>query len=152
MKKKKRVVTLLSVLMAVTVSTVPVSATALNDDTPKYPAKASAQKLLTKGQVQSFTAFVQQNKDKLGRYPEVQNVMRVVEVFNTAPAQFLKMTPDQQRQFQLDVARLEGRLASLRGAEASAWRQVVSQTAHTMNYLWKYAGAEVLVEPTEVQN
>ncbi len=142
---------MLSVLMAVTVGTTSVEATASNDDTLKKVNPTSARKLLTKDVEKDFSRFAEQKAAKLVQYNEYRNVMQVVALFNQAPAQFLKLNAAQQDEFRGQVAKLDARLSRVRGAEAQAWRQTLSNTAHTMNYLWKHATAEPLVDPMEVQ-
>lgn len=150
MKSKRNIVALLSIMAAVTFGTNQADATTSTDDTLKYGTKPSAQKLLTKGFEKEFARFAQQKSAKLARNTEYQNVMSVVALYNEAPAQFLKLTAEQQNQFRTDVTSLTNQLSRIRGEEVRTWRQMLTNTAHTMNYLWKSAADQPAVDTSEV--
>ena len=151
MKSKRSIVALLSILAAVTFGTNQADAVTSNNDSLKYGTKPSAQKLLSKGSEKEFARFAEQKSVNLVKYTEYRNVMSVVTLYNADPAQFLKLSTEQQDEFRTSAARLMTQLGQIRGEEAQTWRQTLSTTAHTMNYLWKSAADQPAVEPLEVQ-
>lgn len=130
MKSKKVVVALLSVLMAATVAHNQVLA---NDEIKDTVAKTSTpNRMLTRANATEFARFVENNVGKAA----LGNFLKVVNLYDAAPAQLLKADERTRAEFRASVRTLNEGLAHVKGVEAAAWLERVNRTANTIAFLW----------------
>lgn len=139
MKSQKVVVALLSVLMAATVANNQVLA---NDEVKDTVAKANtSHQLLTQGAQNEFARFVQKTEARAA----MGNFLTVVNLYDAAPAQFLKADAQTRNDFRASVQKLNEGLAKVKGPEAATWLERVNRTANTITFLWNYQPNNVVV-------
>ncbi len=123
---------MLSVLMAATVANNQVRA---NDEVKDTVAKANpTRQLLAHGAQNEFARFVQKTEARTA----LGNFLTVVNLYDAAPAQFLKADAQTRSAFRASVQKLNEGLAKVKGPEAATWLERVNRTANTISFLWNY--------------
>ncbi|MFC0183933.1 hypothetical protein SAMN04515674_102526 [Pseudarcicella hirudinis] len=145
MKRQILKVAILMVLAATTA--VQVKAGVRNEEgTVAGANKVQSSKLIAKEGINNFVGFMSENAHKFTKKAEWNDVLTVLNSYNQNSPSLMKLSDEQKNKFNEGVAKLQEKLAKVKGEEASAWNEKLSFTAKTINFLWNFTPSTNVTE------
>ncbi|MBC7919476.1 MAG: hypothetical protein H7Z75_00130 [Ferruginibacter sp.] len=110
-----------------------VQAFASSPDSNRLVSSSSVQ-MSTEG-ITQFEAFMRKRSDNpFSNAADRQTFAEVVGLYNADLGGLGKLSTEKRSQFQVVVAKLDARLAKMKGTEAAAWRSQVTNTVEAINF------------------
>ena len=146
------VVALTGLSIATFGGTVQVSAVPCTNITKTTENPASASRLLTNGQEQSFKLFVELNEKEFVKKQEWHDFLEVISLYNQNTEKFCKLSIEKRVIFANTIFKLQNQLLKYNTIEAKEWNKKLSFTKSTFNFVWNFNSTpNVTPEQSEVE-
>lgn len=132
--------------------TVQVSAVPCTNITKTTENPASASRLLTNGQEQSFKLFVELNEKEFVKKQEWRDFLEVISLYNQNTEKFCKLSIEKRVIFASTIIKLQNQLIKYNTTEAKEWNKKLGFTKSTFNFVWNFNSTpNVTPEQSEVE-